>query len=60
MPRMISVAAVTIAQSRTDFYFSQELRQQDIISGHVTLANNLCHPEITRQVARKIASVTAP
>ena len=55
--------AVTVARSRTDFYFSQRLRQQKklrdmFISGHVTLGNNpwnLCRKKIARQVARKIS-----
>ena len=62
MSSNVSVA-VTVARSRTDFYFSQRLRQQKnlrdmFILGHVTLGNgscNLCRNKIARQIARKIA-----
>ena len=61
MPRNVFVA-VTVARSRTDFYFSQRLRKKKLrdvfVSGHVTLDNdscNLCRNKIARQVARKIA-----
>ena len=53
-------AAVTVARSRIDFYFSQRLRQQQqklqehVISGHVTLGDYY-FVQIVRQVARNIA-----
>ena len=63
MSRNVFVA-VTVARSKTDFYFSQRLRQQNkklremLILGHVTLDNDTCNlyrNETARQVARKIA-----
>ena len=58
MSRNVFVA-VTVAQSRTNFYFLQRLQQQQklrdmFISGHVALGK-LCRNKIARQVARKIA-----
>ena len=56
--------AKRVAESRTDFYFSQRLQQQkncDIemsVAGYVTLGNiscNFCRNKIARQVAREIA-----
>ena len=69
MSRNVFVA-VTVAQSRTEFYFSQRLRQQQklrdmLISGHVTLGNNSCNficvaTKLQNKLQEKLPSVTAP
>ena len=61
-PRNVFVA-ITIARSRTDFYFSQpecgnNNKNSMFVAGRVTLGNNSCNScrnKFARQVARKLA-----